>query len=189
MSTTSHLVSSRNTRPTSPRFGASSCTRRTNHSFGLLASLNLALDGAYTDPEINDVLTSVAALASLWSLCIKLVAFQRECFVDLRILAACPSLSDLELASKVGAPKFSQAQVDQIRTSLGHLQRLSVGWIKSDELARLLQPPVTARWQDIAQVQANARTGELLLRLPSLTKLGVRYAQPTVHVDFLSQLT
>ena len=58
----------------------------------------------------------------------------------------------------------------------------------SDMLARLLKSPCTARWKDIGRAWADARTGELLLRLPSITQLYLRYDLDTKRVDFLPQL-
>ena len=58
----------------------------------------------------------------------------------------------------------------------------------TNALARLLQPPVTARWQDIGRVWADERTGELLVTLQSLTTLHLNYDEHTTHVDFLPQL-
>ena len=58
----------------------------------------------------------------------------------------------------------------------------------ANQLARLLQPPVTAQWRDIGQVAADARTGEMFLRLP-LTELNLWYEEVTAHVEFLPQLT
>ena len=51
---------------------------------------------------------------------------------------------------------LSHAQTEQIRSSLGHLRRLSVGWMNSDRLTLYLQPPVTPRWQDIGIVLTRA---------------------------------
>ena len=67
----------------------------------------------------------------------------------------------------------------------------------SYDLARYLQSPVTAQWQDIGLVQADARTGDmwadehiedLLHSLPTLRTLVLHYKQAIDHVDFLSQL-
>ena len=55
-------------------------------------------------------------------------------------------------------------------------------------LARLLQPPVTACWQDIGLLSADEDTGELLLRLPSLTALEFCYDENITHAEFLPQL-
>ena len=151
-----------------------------------LKTLHLQLDGGYSDSEINGVLTALAALPSLSRLCIVL---SQSSDVDLSLLAACPSLIDLTIGTLNGsAPKFSVAQVKQIRSSLGHLHRFSIVWMDSNMLTRLLQPPVTVSWRDIGQVYADERTGELLLRLPALTKLELSYFQDTAHVDFLLQL-
>ena len=56
------------------------------------------------------------------------------------------------------------------------------------DLARLLQPPVTAQWQDIGPVSADNSTGEVLLGLQSLTKLDLHFGRHISQVDFLSQL-
>ena len=114
------------------------------------------------------------------------------------LLAACPSLADLELrafsvyltlvTNEQGPAKLSGTRLDQIRSLFGHLRRFSVGRMETDDLARLLQPPVTAQWQDIGRVKADARTGDLLLRLPTLTTVDLRYAQATAHVGFLPHL-
>ena len=103
--------------------------------------------------------------------------------MELSLLAACPSLTDLEIDGSA----HTDAQVEQIRGTLGHLKRFSVGEMETVDLARFLQPPVTARWQDIGIVMADARTGELLLRLPSLTKLYLIFPD-IAPVDFLPQL-
>ena len=103
------------------------------------------------------------------------------------LLATCRSLTDLTLEAIGGlCPELTDAQVDDIRESLGHLHRFAVP-MQLGNLARFLQPPVTARWRDIGPVRADARTGELLLRLPSLTSLHLlcHDASPVV---FLSQL-
>ena len=149
-----------------------------------LQSLKLQLAGEYTDDASNVVLRALAALPSLSRLSLKLAAFDG----DLTLLAACPSLRDLTLiAPNGGVPKLADAQVDQIRSSLGQLHRFSVIWMYTDELARFLQPPVTARWQDIGGVVAGMRTGELLLRLSTLTKLVLHYEE-TAQAEWLQQL-
>ena len=58
----------------------------------------------------------------------------------------------------------------------------------TDDLARLLKPPVTARWRDIGCVRADARTGDLLVRLPTLTTLDLYYIANCARLDFLPQL-
>ena len=83
---------------------------------------------------------------------------------------------------------LSDTQVEQVRSSLGHLHRFSVGEMEPDMLARLLRPPVTARWRDIGRVVPDVRTGEMLLRLQSLTKLDLRYGVSAACVDVLPQL-
>ena len=153
---------------------------------GKIKSLNLQFASKFPAAAINGVLTAVAALPSLSRLHFELSERSAEASVELRLLAACPSLTDLSIA---GTPKLSNTQIDQIRLSLGHLHYFNVGGIKPKELARFLQPPVTARWRDIGLVWADARTGELLLRLPTITKLNLFYNQVTTHVDFLPQLS
>ena len=144
---------------------------------------------------MDGLLSALASLRSLSCLCLRLKAFDEydstmETSMDLSILAASKSLKDLELESHQGyGTTLSHAHRDQIRLSLGHLQRFAVVRPDSDELARFLQPPVTAQWQDIGSVYADERTGELLLRLPTLTKLELLYARVTAHVNFLPQLT
>ena len=92
-----------------------------------LTSLNLQIGGEYTDAEINGVLTTVAALPSLSRLSLKLSAFFDECDIELSRLAACRSLTDLTLrTSNGGAPVLTNAQVDEIRSSLGHLHRFTL---------------------------------------------------------------
>ena len=71
---------------------------------------------------------------------------------------------------------------------VSHLSRFSLGWLNIGQLVRCLQPPVTARWQDIGHVCGGARIGELLLTLPSLTTLHLTLTEDTAHVDFLPQL-
>ena len=170
-----------------------------------LTSLVLQLPDDYTDPTINGVLTTVAALPSLSVFELKLSQFahfaadededadedadEPESSIELSILTGLPSLTDLSLGSFEGGPlTLSDTQVDQIRSSLGHLSHFSAGRMKSKELERFLQPPVAARWRNIGFVYADERTGELLLRLPTLTKLDLTYRAATAHVDFLSQL-
>lgn len=59
-----------------------------------------------------------------------------------------------------------------------------------------MQPPVTARWQDIGPLEADEDTGELLLRLPTLTTLALCFSddlfdvdtEHITHLDFLPQL-
>ena len=153
-----------------------------------LTSLTLQMDRNHTNPAINDVLTALAALPSLSCLHLKLSAFQQESDVKLGLLAACPSLTDLTLQSEhSGWVVLTDMQVDQLRISLGHLHRINVGPLMPVRLAQLLQPPVTARWRDIGQVSVDAHTGDLLLRLPSLTNphLFIMQAAP---VAFLPQL-
>ena len=154
-----------------------------------LQSLELQMDGD-TDAVINGVLTTLAALPSLSRLHLEHSVFNANNAVEFSRLVACPSLTDLTLGSaKYGfLPNFSLTQVDQMRSSLGHLRRLDLGPTNSDKLARLLTPPVTARWRDIGRVWADAQTGELLLRLPTLTKLDLRYVRDTAEVEFLPQL-
>ena len=155
-----------------------------------LASLELQLHGRHTAAEVNGVLTALAACSSLSHLVLRLPSFEHGNFaaaagVDLSLLAACRSLSSLKFE---GISKFSDAQINQIRLALGHLHRLSVGSMADGQLARLLQSPVTAQWRDIGFVRADARTSELLLRLPSATELNLSYDENTPHVDFLQQL-
>ena len=154
-----------------------------------LSSLHLQLAGKYTDAAINGVLQALAALPLLSRLFLALSSFGAETAIDLSLLAACPSLTDLQLQTDwEGSPKLSFAQLEQVRSSLGHLQRFSAGWLHSGSLTRLLQPPVTAQWRDIGYVYADERTGGLLLRLLSLRKLQLVQPRYTAHADFLSQL-
>ena len=154
-----------------------------------LNSLQLRIRDGPTDAEINGVLSTLAGLPSLSRLCLAHCVFADENVVQLSILADCPSLTDLALESFNGcSPCFSDDQVGQIRSYLGHLQRFSSPRMESNDLARLLQPPVTARWRDIGSVQADEGTGELLLRLPTLTKLSLTYEWAAAHVNFLPQL-
>ena len=60
--------------------------------------------------------------------------------------------------------------------------------MNSDLLARLLQPPATACWQDVGTVWTDLQTGDLLLRLPSLTNLTLFFIENAVQVSFLPQL-
>ena len=153
-----------------------------------LTALVLTLDKNYSDALINDVLTALATLPLLSRLCLSFRAFDAETDVELSLLAACPSLSDLQLGGLCWLPKLTPSQLAQIRTSLGYLRHFSVGSMGMDQLALLLQPPVTARWQDLGHVRADDRTGELLLRLPSLTKLDLSYLYGTAQAEFLQQL-
>ena len=155
-----------------------------------LTSLTVHLDGEYCDTEINDVLATLAALPSLSTLCLELTAFTVENAVELGLLGASRSLTELTLDSSGynEAPLLSAAQVDQLRSSLGHLTRFCAGMMKSDDLARLLRPSVTARWKDIGFLYGDARIGPLLLRLPSLTTLYLLYREDAVTADFLPQL-
>ena len=154
-----------------------------------LRSLGLQLDGSFADSEVNDVLTTLAALPSLSVLCLYLSGFNHENKVELSLLAASRSLTDFTLTTMKGNPPvLSAAQISQIGLSLGHMQRFFAGWMDSDSLARLLQPPVTAQWQDIGHLRADERTGDLLLRLPTLSKLHLYYISDAADVDFLSQL-
>ena len=156
-----------------------------------LRSLQLQIDDYPV--AVNRVLTALAGLPSLSRLLLGLSAFEFSAespAVQLSLLAACPSLSDLKLESfERHSPKFSDAQVKQICSSLGHMSRLHAGCMKNDDLARFLLAPVTARWQVIGSVQADALTGELLLRLPTLTKLNLSYSDATATVAFLPQLS
>ena len=152
-----------------------------------LQSLDLRLDRNYTAKTINSVLTALAALPSLSSLWLGLSAFDHDpTSLELGPLAACRSLTCLDLWV---SPQLTDIQVDLIRSSLGHLRHFSDGWMTSDVLARFLKLPVTARWQDVGRVIGDARTGELLLRLPSLTKLDfLSDNEPELVFDFLPQL-
>ena len=151
-----------------------------------LASLDLYADHHCSGAAINRVVTTLAALPSLSRLKLDMYAVKS---LELRLLAACRSLTDLTFAGgRRGKPQLSDTQVDQIRISLGHLRRISIGWIKFDVLARLLQPPVTARWQDIGAVSGDARNGELLFTLPTLTRLDLTFEAAAANVDFLPQL-
>ena len=156
-----------------------------------LQSLQLQLYCWDTD-AINSVLTTLTALSSLSRLHLKCAALKHHNSVQVSILAACRALSDLTIESYPGTipgcPTLSDAQADQIRSSLGHLQRISAGWMETNGLVCFLKPPVSARWQDIGDVLGDARTGKLLLRLPSITKLDLRYERAIKHVDFLPQL-
>ena len=151
-----------------------------------LTSLHLQVDDQSTDATINNVLMTLAAHSSLSSLRLWLSAYEPHPAVEFNILAASRSLTNL----KIDVCEVPDVQIDQIRLSLGHLSHFSIGArMGSNLLARLLQPPVTARWQDIDHVYADARTSELLLRLSnSLTKLYLAYQQDAAHVDFLPQL-
>ena len=155
-----------------------------------LTLLHLQLHSEFKDAQINVVLATVAALPSLSRLHLKCSAFEHPNLVQLSILAACRSLSALTLETYPGSnPKLSDTQVDQIRSSFGHLSHFSLGpWMASDELARLLQPPVTARWQDIGFVWGGERTAELLVTLKTITKLDLTYCHGPAPVEFLPQL-
>ena len=158
-----------------------------------LTLLELRLEDNYTDAAINGVLTVLATLPSLSQLLLRLRAFQRETRTEVSLLAASRSLTELTLDAWYGNPQLTSTQLEQIRSSLGHLQRINVGWLGSYDLARLLQPPVTARWQDIGNVIGDELTGELLISLQSLTNLELTweadfYDAEIVRVDFLPQL-
>ena len=153
-----------------------------------LTSLDLILHGEHTDAAINGLLTALTALPSLSVLCLYLSVFKRENAVELSLLATSRSLTDFTLRTVDGSHlKLSDTQLDQLRLSLGHLQRVDLERMKTDVLERLLQPPVTAQWQDIGLVWANENTGDLLLTLP-MTRLDLFYMKDAPHVDFLSQL-
>ena len=155
-----------------------------------LTSLSLQLCGGNTDAAINNVLATLATLPSLSRLRLKLASFAHETAIELSLLAACRSLTVLTVAHLMGcAPVLTEAQVNQIRSCLGHLSHFSVGQMHSNELERFLQPPSTARWRDIGFVYADANTAELLLRLPTLTRLDLTYDWTTPHVEFLPQLS
>ena len=149
-----------------------------------LRSLELQLGSEYTDAVINALLTALSGLPLLSHLRLALCAFNDVNGVDLRILSACPSLENLFGC----CPCFSHAQMDQLRLSFGHLHRFSLGFMHSYNLAVLLWPPVAVRWRDIGRQFADEHTGELLLRLPMLTKADLRLIEGIPHVDFLSQL-
>lgn len=85
-------------------------------------------------------------------------------------------------------PPLSDRRLEQINSSLGHLQRIDVCHLWGGNLARLLRTPVTARWQELGHIDVSDSTGELLLRLPSLTKLHLTVAPDSPHVQFLSKL-
>ena len=154
-----------------------------------LTTLTLQLDDECTDAAINGVLTALAAHPSLSGLCLNLFSFNHENSAQLSLLAASRSLSDFTLTTLKGdPPMLSSAQISQIRSSLGHLHRFSVRYMSSDWLARLLQPPVTASWEDIGMIWADDRTGDLLLRLQTLTRLDLTFIGDTARVDFLRRL-
>ena len=163
-----------------------------------LRSMQLQIDQHYPAASLNGVLAALAALPSLSELTLRLSAFVAanariaedagESGVDLSILAACPSLTTLVLETGGSILYLRDAQVEQIRSSLGHLHRIELRRMPRDMLARLLQPPVTARWQDIGRISADAHTGDLLLRLNSLTKLDLFNTGDAAHADFLPQL-
>ena len=146
------------------------------------------------------MLVTFASLPSLSPLCLALSLYADDdptdedddmgwASVDFSILWGCRSLTELSYKySNGGGPLIvSDTQAMQIRSSLGHLQRIDLGSMGSNMLARFLQPPLTARWQDIGRVCADARSGELLLGLPSLTRLHMACSELTA-CDFLSQL-
>ena len=162
-----------------------------------LQTLNLKLGREYTATSINGILTTLAALPLLSRIHLGLAALSGKSSVDLSLLAACPSLSDLTLAAFDRCPPcLTHTQADYIRSSLGHLRRLYIGRMEFDVigqmqakvLARLLQPPVTAQWRDLGRVPGDAHTGELLVRLPTLTKLELALVEDTSRLDYLSQL-
>ena len=153
-----------------------------------LTSLLLRLNDEYTDATINRVLKALAGLPSLSQLCLSLSAFSVDNSIQLSILAASRSLTDLTLETCFGSTlSLTLAQEDQIRLYLGQLQRINVGWFNSDKLARLLQPPVRAQLRDIGPVWVDARSPELLLQLPPLTSLDLSFTS-NADVDFLAQL-
>ena len=150
-----------------------------------LTSLQLRMRHGHTDAAINGVLTVLTALPLLSHLHILLSDFERESAVDISILATCPSLMDLTLESFYACfPTLSDIQVEQVRSSLGHLHRFSVGRMKADQLARFLQPPVAVCWRDIGAVRGDARSGELLLRLPTLARLDFTYTRAQRTLTF-----
>ena len=154
-----------------------------------LLLLHLQLDAQYTDAEINGVLTALAALPSLSLHRLGLDAVRWQSSVDFTLVAACRSLTHFLPETLLGNPlRIPYTQREQIRVALGHLQRCSLGRLDTDELAHYLRQPCTLRWQDIGLVEGGARTGRLLLRLPTLTKLDVIYVDDLAHVDFLPQL-
>lgn len=153
-----------------------------------LTSLELRLSGQHTAATVDGVLTTLAALGSLRQLVFRV---NSAVGVDFSVLAASSSLRDLTLQDRHAnwRLELSDEQVKQIRTSLGHLQRISLADMTSDELTRFLEPPVTARWQDIGHVLASllpccgltdlylhcaintAQLGTLLAKLTQLKKL------------------
>lgn len=86
-------------------------------------------------------------------------------------------------------PPIPDEQVSQVRSYLGHLQRFSLDYyLDLARITRLLQPPVTMRWQDIGWIFADAHTSDIIVTLPTLTKLDLWFHEHTPHADFLSQL-
>lgn len=79
-------------------------------------------------------------------------------------------------------------QLDQIRSSLGHLRHLDVTHMDTEAVARLLRPPVNARWQYIGMICVDARTGNVLTSMPTLTSLFLLLIEDVPHLDFLSKL-
>ena len=164
-----------------------------------LTSLTLQLGSSYTGETINSVLTTVAALPSLCRLRLALASLDRWGFaeyfpfdetpIEFDLLSACPSLTHLELTTFDGRPPdLTEPQLEQIRL-LGHLRQVDIGYLTPNALACFLKTPINARWQHIGRVRGDAHTGELLLRLPSLSKLDISYAKDTVtQIDFLPQL-
>ena len=155
--------------------------------------MKLQIGVNHTDAAINGLLTTLAALPSLTRLSLELSALEHEPSLDLKPrLLHC--LLHLDLDTFNGYPPTCiPAQVDQIRLTLGHLRRINAEYLSSDKLPRYLQPSANACWQDIGCVHADAGTGVLLIRLPSLIKLDLSYFRcrrfsglPTLN--FLSQL-
>lgn len=93
------------------------------------------------------MLATLAPLPSLSRLNLELSVFEDVGgAVDFRLLAACRSLSVFQVRITLGEfSLLSNAQLEQIRSSLGQLDRFSAGWMQPTKFARLLLPPVTAR--------------------------------------------
>ena len=98
-----------------------------------LQSLELEMDAEYSDAAINSLLATVAALPSLTSFHLKLSIFGLKNSIQLRLLAACHSLTDLTLETLLSfTPTLTDSQVEQVRENLGHLQHL----LPKDGIAR-----------------------------------------------------
>ena len=135
-----------------------------------LRELEIDQRGPVSAAALSVTLTAVSRLSRLESFTILLPA-RLDSHLSFAPLAALPQLRSLDVRwSDDGS--LSDAQADELRT-MPRLHHLSLSFMTTDTLYRLLRQPHDLQWQQLPLLRPlDDEAAALLPQLPSLTKIG-----------------